>query len=235
VIGGKFSRNALGGSAFGTCPRRFLLGLQARGRLATRIGLVVGATTRFARRLALGRDTRQRGGHGRLVVAQPFAGEIGGAPLGLHPLPNQAFEFLFLARPGAGGGGQFGRGKFAALGIRQGSLLRLDPVPQRDLGQPLDVGLLRGRGLGRTLGRSTVERLLGREFLRLLAPLCGGDVLRSHELARLGGGARALVRRSPGQSIGGGGTLGVRRVCHRRGGTCSQLPALLFRLHQSRQ
>ncbi len=235
MIGGKLLCHQLGGGALGAGAGRFLLGFQARRGLAARIGFVFAATARLARRLAFRRQAGQRGRLGRLVVAQAFAREIRGSALGLDPLPDHAFEFLFLARPGTGRGGQLCRRKFAALGIRQSSLFRLDPGPQRNLGQSLDVSLLCGSGLGRTLGRRTVERLLGREFLGLPTPLCGGDVLGSHHFARLGGGTRTLVRCSPGQRLGGGGALGVRRVGYRRGDAGSELPALLFGLHQSRQ
>lgn len=235
MIGGKLLRHQIGSGALGAGAGCFLLGFQACRGLAARIGFVVGATARLARRLAFRRHAGQRGSLSRLVVAQAFVREIRCTALGLDPLPDHAFEFLFLARPGTGRRGQFRRCKFAALGIRQRPLFRLDPGPQRNLGQPLDVGLLRGGGLGRAFGRRAIERLLGRKSLGLLTALCGGDVFGSHQLARLGGGARALVRGSQGQRLGSGGTLGVRRIGDRRGDAGSELPALLFGLHQSRQ
>ena len=228
-----------GGLGFGRGPFRpclagLLLRFEPGGRSMPGLEFLLGTAPRFPRFLPFSGYARQRGSFGRLLGTQPLVRQIRRTPLGVSPFAGQAGELLFLACPGSSSRRQLGSGKFAALGIGERALFRLDFRAQRDFSQTFDMRLLRGGRLGCGLGRGTAQGLLRRKFVCLQTALGRRCLLGSLGLTRFCSGPGAFVRGGTRESLCFGSAFGVGLIS---GGHTvrGELAALPLQIHQSRQ
>jgi hypothetical protein len=224
----------LGRSTFRAGQAGLLFGFEPCSRSPPDLDFLLGTATGFPRLLLLGGDSRKRRGLGGLFGAESVIRQISRTPLRISPFPGQTGEFLFLACSSGSRGSQLGGGKFAALGVGQRALFRLDFRAQRDFGQALDMHLLRRCSLGSSLRSSAAQGLFRSKIVGLQAALCRRSLLGGLELARFGSGPGALVRGGPRQSLGFCRPLGVYLIA---GGYAAEgdLATLPLQIHQSRQ
>ena len=219
---------SFGSGSLGSRLSGFLLGFEPGSTRLRCLALLLGAAPRFTRFLPVGGHAGQRGCFGGLLGAEPVARQVSCAPFGFGAFTHQTGEFLLLGGSGSGGSCQFRGGKLAALGIGQRTLFRLDFRAQCDFGQALDMGLLRGGGLGGGLRRSSPNGLLRRNFVGLHTSLRRNNLFGGLHLPRFGGCPGTFIGGGTRQRLGFGSPFGshaVRRV----------LAALPLQVHQSRQ
>ncbi len=200
---------------------RGLLGVRSRCSGLGCRDFLFGATACFPCGFLFRRQAGECRSLGDLFGACGFGRQCGGVLLGGESLLGQLREFLFGFRARPAEHGQFHGGEFAALGIDFGLLLGVDAVAQGDFGAALGIGLLHQGGFGPRIGFGPPQRLVCREFFRLLTPHRRGRTLRGDELATLRLGAGLVVCCGADQGHGrsipvGHDSIAVVR-CGRRG------------------
>ena len=222
----------LGRHALGPRHARLVLGFEASSGGVPGFSLLFGTTLRFPRRLFFCCHARQRRGFGDLFGTKLLVRQIGRVSFGVGARAGKPRKFFLLAGPCSGCDRKFRCGEFAALGICQRSLFRLDSRAQCDFGQAFDMSLLRRRRLGRGLRGGATNRMIGREFFCLLPPLRRGDLLGRMQLPRFGGGTGAFLGAGASQRVGLGGPFGIGRVRGREIADRDELPALPLHILQ---